>query len=138
MNELDNPCLDNIPEDEQMIDGALQAVNLADKKQHPVTELSDGERQKAMIARAVAQDAPVIILDEPTSHLDVPNRIEIMSLMRRLAKEMNKAVLLSTHEPDLALQNADHLWLMDKSSVENHPASGWTAEQVKEWLLSAG
>ncbi|MDR1699480.1 MAG: ABC transporter ATP-binding protein [Prevotellaceae bacterium] len=122
-------------EDGQIIDGALKAVNLADKKQHLVAELSDGERQKAMIARAVAQDAPVIILDEPTSHLDVPNRIEIMSLMRRLAKEMNKAVLLSTHEPDLALQNADRLWLMDKNTVESHPASEWTAEKIKNWLL---
>ena len=123
-------------EDEQIIDSALEAVSLADKKQNLVAELSDGERQKAMIAKAVTQDAPIIILDEPTSHLDVPNRIEIMSLMRRLAKEMNKAVLLSTHEPDLALQNADRLWLMDKNAVEDHPANEWTAEKVKEWLLT--
>ena len=123
-------------EDEEIIDNALAAVSLADKKQNLASELSDGERQKAMIARALAQDAPVIILDEPTSHLDVPNRIEIMSLMRRLAKEMNKAVLLSTHEPDLALQNADRLWLMDKNALESHLASEWTVEMIKTWLLT--
>ncbi len=123
-------------EDGQIIDSAIAAVGLTEKKNSLVAELSDGERQKIIIAKAVAQDAPIVILDEPTSHLDVPNRIEIMSLMRRLAKEMNKAVLLSTHEPDLALQSADRIWLMDKMAVENHLASVWTAEGVKDWLLN--
>jgi iron complex transport system ATP-binding protein len=122
-------------EDEQAIDNALQSVYLMDKKQHLVAELSDGERQKAMIARALAQDTPVMLLDEPTAHLDVPNRMEIMSLMRRLAKETDKAILLSSHEPDLALRNADRLWLMDKHSVKNYPAKEWTVEKINEWFL---
>ncbi|WP_342086615.1 ABC transporter ATP-binding protein [Dyadobacter sp. OTU695] len=75
-------------------------------------QLSDGERQKVMLARALAQDTPVILLDEPTAHLDLPNRVEMMRLLHTLARTAHKAILLSTHELDLALQTADELWLM--------------------------
>jgi len=64
-----------------------------------------------MIARALAQDTPVLLLDEPTAHLDLNNRLEIMNLLRQLAREKNKAILLATHELDLALQTADKIWL---------------------------
>ncbi len=77
-----------------------------------IHELSDGERQKVMIARALAQDTPLILLDEPTAHLDLPNRIDIVRLLRRLARETDKAIIMSTHELDLALQAADNIWLM--------------------------
>lgn len=80
-----------------------------DKNMH---ELSDGERQKVMIARALAQDTPMIILDEPTAHLDLPNRVAIVRLLRSLVRHTGKSVLLSTHELDLALQAADTVWLM--------------------------
>jgi len=69
-----------------------------------------------MIAKALAQDTPLIMLDEPTAHLDLPNRVEIMRLLRNLAKETDKAILLSTHELDLALQAADIIWLMSKNN----------------------
>ncbi len=75
-------------------------------------QLSDGERQKVMLARALAQDTPLILLDEPTAHLDLPNRVEMMRLLHTLARDTRKAILLSTHELDLALQTADELWLM--------------------------
>jgi iron complex transport system ATP-binding protein len=80
-----------------------------DKNMH---ELSDGERQKVMIARALVQDTPLIILDEPTAHLDLPNRVAIVRLLRSLVRHTGKSVLLSTHELDLALQAADTVWLM--------------------------
>jgi iron complex transport system ATP-binding protein len=64
-----------------------------------------------MIARSVVQDTPIILLDEPTAHLDLNNRVEIMNLLRKLAHQLNKAVLVSTHELDLALQTADLIWL---------------------------
>jgi iron complex transport system ATP-binding protein len=67
--------------------------------------------QMVMIARALAQDTPVLLLDEPTAHLDLNNRVEIMNLLRKLAKENDKAILVSTHELDLALQTADLVWL---------------------------
>jgi iron complex transport system ATP-binding protein len=76
--------------------------------------LSDGQKQMVMIARALAQDTPVIILDEPTAHLDLNNRVEIMRLLKTLTRTLNKAILLATHELDLALQTADTIWLTGK------------------------
>lgn len=84
-------------------------VHLRDKSIH---SLSDGERQKMMIARALSQDTPLILLDEPTAHLDLPNRIDIMRLLQKLAHDTGKAIVMSTHELDLALQTADYIWLM--------------------------
>lgn len=82
---------------------------LLDRHMH---QLSDGERQKVMLARALAQDTPLILLDEPTAHLDLPNRVEMMRLLHQLARDTQKSILLSTHELDLALQTADELWLL--------------------------
>jgi len=80
-------------------------------------ELSDGQLQMAMIARALAQDTPVLMLDEPTAHLDLNNRLEIMNLLRQLTRESGKAILVSTHELDLALQTADVVWLAAQEKI---------------------
>lgn len=93
------------------IDEAVQQVRIGELLNQPIHELSDGQMQMVMIARALAQDTPVLLLDEPTAHLDLNNRVEIMNLLRKLAKESNKAILVSTHELDLALQTADLVWL---------------------------
>jgi iron complex transport system ATP-binding protein len=101
--------------DQQLIAKALAQVNiehLADKR---LFELSDGQLQMTMIARAIAQDTPVILLDEPTAHLDLNNRVEIMKLLKRLTRDTNKAILVSTHDLDLALQLADLVWLSGRS-----------------------
>lgn len=102
--------------DELMIKWALDQVGLWQYANKFINQLSDGERQRVMIAKALAQDTPLIMLDEPTAHLDLPNRVEIMRLLRNLAKETDKAILLSTHELDLALQAADIIWLMSKNN----------------------
>ncbi len=99
--------------DDKHIRKALQAVRLETFGNRLVSELSDGERQRVMIAKALAQDTPVILLDEPTSFLDLPNRVEILLLLQKLAREMQKCILLSTHEIDLAIRLADKLWLMN-------------------------
>ena len=101
-------------EDEQVIIRVLAMVHLEHKADCLLTELSDGERQRAMIAKAFAQDTPIVLLDEPTAHLDLPNRVEIMLLLHRLAHTTNKAILMSTHELDLALQAADKIWLISE------------------------
>ena len=98
--------------DEQKVREAIESVHLQHKATQNLNELSDGERQRVMIAKALAQDTPVIILDEPTAHLDLPNRVEIMLLLHRLAHTTGKAILLSTHELDMALQAADRIWLI--------------------------
>lgn len=88
--------------DREIIEQSLEAAGIAHKAQNYVSELSDGERQKAMIAKALAQQCPIILLDEPTAFLDVTSRIETMVLLHRLAMEQHKAILLSTHDLDLA------------------------------------
>jgi iron complex transport system ATP-binding protein len=100
--------------DRSVIAHALEAVGGADLAWRYVTELSDGERQLVMIARALAQEPSAMILDEITGFLDLPRRIEIMRVLRRAAHEANVAVLLSTHDLDLALRTADRIWLMPK------------------------
>jgi iron complex transport system ATP-binding protein len=98
-------------EDVAAVEKAVTLVNLADIQHRSLKELSDGQLQMAMIARALAQDTPIILLDEPTSHLDLNNRLEVMKLMKRLSRDVGKAVLMATHELDLALQTADLIWL---------------------------
>lgn len=100
--------------DHVVIKEALEAVGIAHKAQSYTAELSDGERQKVMIAKALVQECPLIILDEPTAFLDVVSRIEIMTLLHRLAVEQNKAILLSTHDIEQALVLSDKLWLLSK------------------------
>jgi len=109
--------------DKTIIQNAIDMVNigyLADKKLY---QLSDGQLQMAMIARALAQDTPLIILDEPTAHLDLNNRVEIMKLLRQLTRTIDKTVLLATHDLTLALQTADAIWLTgnDKNIIEGIP-----------------
>lgn len=98
--------------DESRVQQAINAVGATPLATRPVHELSDGERQKIMIARALAQEPKVLLLDEPTAFLDLPRRVEIMSILRRLARETGQAILLSTHDLDLALRSADKLWLL--------------------------
>lgn len=101
-------------EDRHIIDESIHQVGIVELKERMVHTLSDGERQKVMIAKALAQQTPVIFLDEPTAFLDFPSKVEIMQLLHRLAHEMKKTVFLSTHDLELALQMADKVWLLDR------------------------
>ena len=103
--------------DKQKVEWALEATETSVFRSQKMNNLSDGERQKVMLARALAQDTDLILLDEPTAHLDLPSRVEIMQLLHNLARQHQKAILLSTHELDLALQAADRLWLMKKNGA---------------------
>ena len=100
--------------DHRVVERAIAQVGIADLAGKYVSELSDGERQKAMIAKALAQETPIIILDEPTAFLDLPSKIEVMVLLLNLAEQTQKSILLSTHDLELALQLADRLWLLAK------------------------
>lgn len=100
-------------EDENVVEWAIESTGIEEFVDRDVLRLSDGERQKVMIARALAQNTSAILLDEPTAHLDLPNRVEIVRLLRNLAHDTQKGILLSTHELDLALKAADTLWLIN-------------------------
>lgn len=104
--------------DKEKVNNAIAKVNLSHKRDRYFYELSDGEKQRCMIAKALAQDTPIIFLDEPTAHLDLPNKIDIMLLLRKLAKEANKTILLSSHELELAIQAADKIWMMNKDGIQ--------------------
>jgi iron complex transport system ATP-binding protein len=103
--------------DKQVINAAISQTNINHLRGKKMYELSDGQAQMVMIARALVQNGNLILLDEPTAHLDLNNRVEIMNLLRKLAHEAGKAILVATHELDLALQTADTIWLagMDKN-----------------------
>ncbi|MCC6906049.1 MAG: ABC transporter ATP-binding protein [Anaerolineae bacterium] len=98
--------------DRRVIHEAMEAVGILSLAERNVGELSDGEQQKTLIARALAQDPAVLLLDEPTAYLDLPHRVEVMKTLRGLARHGGRAILLSTHDLDLALRSADRLWLM--------------------------
>jgi iron complex transport system ATP-binding protein len=99
------------PSNIEVIEDALRQVHLESLRNQKLSELSDGQLQLVMIAKALAQQTPVILLDEPTAHLDLNNRVEVMNLLRSLSRKMGKSILVATHELDLALQTADLIWL---------------------------
>jgi iron complex transport system ATP-binding protein len=106
----------------------LGLLELEEYKNYYVDELSDGNLQKVLIARALIQDCPLLILDEPTSHLDTSNKLEIMRIINHLAKEKNKTVLFTSHDLSLGLTVADKLWLIK----ENDLKSGFTEDLANQ------
>lgn len=100
--------------DKEVVEHAVADVGVLNKIDSYVAELSDGERQKVMIAKALAQETPIIVLDEPTAFLDVASRIETLRLLSTLARNSGKAILLSTHDVAPTLLLADELWIIGK------------------------
>lgn len=100
--------------DRKVVEEALASVGITRLAQRLIGSLSDGERQKAMIAKVLAQQTPVIFLDEPTAFLDFPSKVEIMELLKELSHRHGTTVFISTHDLEIALQTADSLWLIDK------------------------
>jgi len=103
--------------DHEIIQWALKTTGASEFANSNVGELSDGERQRVMVARALAQEPQLMILDEITAFLDLPRRVEIMQMLRDLARTTNRAILLSTHDLDLALRSADVIWLLPKGGA---------------------
>jgi iron complex transport system ATP-binding protein len=103
--------------DHEIIQWALQTTGASEFTNRNIGELSDGERQRVMVARALAQEPQLMILDEITAFLDLPRRVEIMQMLRELARTTNRAILLSTHDLDLALRSADVIWLLPKGGA---------------------
>ncbi len=101
--------------DHAVVSWALDAVGASHLADRPASEMSDGERQRVLAARALAQEPTLLVLDEPTAFLDVPSRVALVELLRRAAREHQLAVVMSTHDLELALRVADHVWLLDRT-----------------------
>ena len=104
-------------EDHAVVRESLEMVGIAAKADRMLAELSDGERQKAYLAKALAQECPVILLDEPTAFLDVTSRLETWETLKLLARVRQKAILLTTHDLESAIRTADLLWLLPETTV---------------------
>ena len=101
--------------DRQIVATAIKKVGISHKSESYVAELSDGERQKVMIAKALAQEAPVIILDEPTAFLDVASRVEVLQLLHDLARNERRTILISSHDIQQSMALSDRLWIVSDS-----------------------
>ena len=104
-------------DDHRIVNEAIALVGIESLKGRFIHTLSDGERQKVMIAKALAQQTSIIYLDEPTAFLDFPSKVEVMQLLHRLAQEQQKTIFLSTHDVELSLQLADCIWLMEPGKL---------------------
>lgn len=98
--------------DETIIKESLEIIGISKLIDRRFHTLSDGEKQKVMIAKSIAQSTPVIMLDEPTAFLDYPSKIELLSILKTLAKDNGKAILFSSHDMELTLRHTDKLWLI--------------------------
>ncbi len=118
-------------EDREAVEAALQQVGMADYANRTMDRMSDGECQRVMIARALAQATPIILLDEPTSFLDLPNRYELAQLLQSLAHEQQKCILFSTHELEIATRFCDSIALVDPPCLHHLP----TEEMQRSGLI---
>lgn len=118
-------------EDKQIADEAIEMVGIRDLAERTIDTLSDGERQKVLIAKALAQQTPIILLDEPTAFLDFHAKLGTLRLMLRLAHETNKTIFLSTHDVEMALRLSDLLWIVQDGKIQ----TGTTASLTESGIL---
>lgn len=110
------------PADRAIVAESMRLVGISGLAARRVATLSDGERQKTMVAKALAQQTPVMLLDEPTAFLDYPSKVELMTLLRRLSEERRLTILVSTHDLEIALRTAHRLWILsDRGLCEGTP-----------------
>lgn len=119
--------------DNAIINDSIEKIGITHLSERYISELSDGERQKVVIAKSLAQECPVIILDEPTAFLDLKSKVEITSLLRDLAQRENKCIIMSTHDLELSLQLSDKLFVISK---ETPPIYGTTEDLVLDGKLN--
>ena len=118
-------------EDRQIVGEAIEMVGITSLAERTIDTLSDGERQKAFLAKALAQQTPIILLDEPTAFLDFHAKISTLRLMQKLAHETNKIILMSTHDVEMALRLSDLLWIVQDGKIQ----TGTTASLTESGIL---
>lgn len=124
--------------DREIVYRSLKAVGMDDYAGRTMDKMSDGECQRVMIARALAQSTPVVLLDEPTSFLDMPNRYELCSLLARLAHDEGKCIVFSTHELDIAMSLSDDIALVDSPELHVMPVKEMKASGLIEKMFDNG
>lgn len=124
-------------EDKNIIGEAIEMVEIRNLAERTIDTLSDGERQKALLAKALAQQTPIILLDEPTAFLDFHAKVSTLRLMLRLAHETNKAILLSTHDVEMAIQLSDALWIVQDGKIEAGIPTSLTERGILQHFLQA-
>ena len=125
-------------QDNEIVEQALASVGMSDYADKTMDRMSDGECQRIMIARALAQQTPIILLDEPTAFLDMPNRYELCTLLRKLAHEENKCIFFSTHELDIALELCDSIALISPPQLHILPTEEMVRSGHIERLFTTG
>jgi iron complex transport system ATP-binding protein len=123
------------PEDSRKITEAMQLTQIEHLSHKKHFEISDGELQKVLVARALAQDTPFIVLDEPTTHLDLLHKVSLFRLLKKLSKETGKCILFSTHDIDLAIQLSDEMVVMTNKKVIQDKPSNLIANGVFKTLF---
>jgi iron complex transport system ATP-binding protein len=103
--------------DKEAVDSAMEEMGVLELADRQVATLSDGERQKCMVAKAIAQQTPLLLLDEPTAFLDYPSKVHLLRMLKKFSSEKGMAVLVSTHDLELALRLSDRIWLIDNGNM---------------------
>lgn len=125
------------PHDQEVVAESLDLVGISHLSHRLVSQMSDGENQRVMIARALAQDTPAILLDEPTAYLDLPNRYDLALLLKRLASERHKVIIFSTHDLDIAFQLCDRIMLIHDKELTTLPTHEMQQSGYIEKLFSS-
>lgn len=123
--------------DKDIVERAMAAIGVLPLAGRHLGTLSDGERQKCMIAKALAQETPIIMLDEPTAFLDFPSKVALFRLLKTLAEKMNKAVLVSSHDVELVLRLCDRLWLLNDGDFHSGSADELSRNGALQAFLDA-
>lgn len=122
-------------EDKAIVGEAIEMVGIGNLAERTIDTLSDGERQKAFLAKALAQQTPIILLDEPTAFLDFHAKVSTLRLMLKLAHETNKTIFLSTHDVEMAIQLSDELWIVQDSNISTGTTASLTESGILERFL---
>ncbi len=122
--------------DRRIVDEAIALVGIEPLRHRKIGRVSDGERQKTMIAKALAQQTDIILLDEPTAFLDYGSKVSVMRLLRQLAHEQGKSILLSTHDLEIAFQMADEVWILQRNGLQTGRLDALELQGVVSAFLS--
>ncbi|MBP5630109.1 MAG: ABC transporter ATP-binding protein [Bacteroidaceae bacterium] len=122
-------------EDKAIVGEAIEMVGIGNLAERTIDTLSDGERQKAFLAKALAQQTPIILLDEPTAFLDFHAKVSTLRLMLKLAHETNKTIFLSTHDVEMAIQLSDELWIVQDGNISTGTTASLTESGILERFL---